>query len=294
VDQLARRLTVLQLAIAGLAAGVAYSALAACLVLVHQVSEVINVSQGIVGGIGAYVVLVLHHHDIGLPVAVVAGVAVGAIASALIGLIFAAGFAEADVNTKTAASIALTIALLAVAQRVFGRDPELFPVLLRGRVVEIGSVVIAWVNLIGAGALVAIGLGLHVGTRRTRIGVRMWAVSVRPRTAELLGVRRRAITAAVWALAGAIATAGLLVVTPTRQSDLGAMTMLVVPGLAAAMIGSLRSIPLALAAGVAIGMCESLLLHWPSVAQYRQALSFAVIVIVLLASQWRAVWDEAR
>jgi len=65
-------------------------------------------------------------------------------------------------------------------------------------------------------------------------------------------------------------------------------------GLAAAMIGGLRSIPVALASGVAIGMTESLLLNWPSISQYRQALSFAVIVVVLLASQWKAVWDEAR
>jgi len=285
---------VLQLAIAGLAAGVAYSALAVCLVLVHQVSEVINVSQGIVGAIGAYVVLVLDGRDLPLSAAVPIGVAVGALVSAVIGLIFAVGFVEADVTTKTAAAIAMTIALLAVAQRGFGRDPKLFPVLLGGRVVEIGSVVIAWASLIGAAALVVAGVGLHVATRHTRMGVRMWAVSVRPRTAELLGVRRRAVAAAVWGLAGAIATAGLLVVTPTRQSDLGAMTMLVVPGLAAAMIGGLRSIPVALASGVAIGMTESLLLNWPSISQYRQALSFAVIVVVLLASQWKAVWDEAR
>lgn len=284
----------LQLAIAGLAAGVAYSALAVCLVLVHQVSEVINVSQGIVGAIGAYVVLVLDGRDVALTAAVPIGVATGAAVSAMIGLVFAIGFAEADVTTKTAASIAMTIALLAVAQRLFGRDPKLFPVLLGGRVVEIGSVVVSLASLVGAGALVAVGLGLHVATRHTRAGVRMWAVSVRPRTAELLGVRRRAVAAAVWGLAGAIATAGLLVVTPTRQSDLGAMTMLVVPGLAAAMIGGLRSIPVALASGVAIGMTESLLLDWPSIAQYRQALSFAVIVVVLLASQWKAVWDEAR
>ena len=281
----------LQLAIAGLAAGVAYSALAVCLVLVHQVSEVINVSQGIVGAIGAYVVLVLDGRDVPLSAAVPIGVAVGALVSAVIGLIFAVGFVEADVTTKTAAAIAMTIALLAVAQRGFGRDPKLFPVLLGGRVVEIGSVVIAWASLIGAAALVVAGVGLHVATRHTRMGVRMW---VRPRTAELLGVRRRAVAAAVWGLAGAIATAGLLVVTPTRQSDLGAMTMLVVPGLAAAMIGGLRSIPVALASGVAIGMTESLLLNWPSISQYRQALSFAVIVVVLLASQWKAVWDEAR
>ena len=284
----------LQLAIAGLAAGVAYSALAACLVLVHQVSEVINVSQGIVGAIGAYVVLVLDGRDVPLAAAVPIGVAAGALVSAVIGLIFAVGFVEADVTTKTAASIAMTIALLAVAQRGFGRDPKLFPVLLGGRVVEIGSVVIAWASLIGAAALVVVGVGLHVATRHTRMGVRMWAVSVRPRTAELLGVRRRAVAAAVWGLAGAIATAGLLVVTPTRQSDLGAMTMLVVPGLAAAMIGGLRSIPVALVSGVASGMTESLLLNWPSISQYRQALSFAVIVVVLLASQWKAVWDEAR
>lgn len=283
-----------QLAIAGLAAGVAYSALAACLVLVHQVSRVINVSQGILGAIGAYVVLVVDDHGVGLPLAIVAGVAAGALASAAIGAVFAAGFADTDVTTRTAASIAVTITLLALAQRLFGREPELFPVLLPGQRVTIGDVVVPWANVLGAIALAVVGVSLHVGTRHTRVGVRMWAVSLRPHTAELLGVRRRLVAAATWALSGAIATAGLLVVSPTRQSDLTAMTLLVVPALAAALIGGLRSIPIALGAGVAIGVCESLLLDWPAVSPYRQALSFLVIVVVLLATQWREVWDESR
>jgi branched-chain amino acid transport system permease protein len=284
----------LQLAIAGLAAGVAYSALAACLVLVHQVSQLINVSQGILGGIGAYVVLELDDRQVALPLAIVGGVAVGAIVSAAIGLIFAAGFADSDVTTRTAASIAITITLLASAQRVFGRDPQLFPVLLPSKRVTIGDVVIPWANVLGAISLLVVGVAMHVGTRHTRMGVRMWAISLRPRTAELLGVRRRLVTAATWALAGAIATAGLLVVSPTRQSDLTAMTLLVVPALAAALIGGLRSIPVALVAGVAIGMGESLLLHWPTVSPYRQALAFTVIVAVLLGTQWHQVWDESR
>lgn len=283
-----------QLAIAGLAAGIAYSAIGVCLVLVRQVSDLVNVAQGIIGGIGAYSMLAANRHGAPLTVAVPVGVATGAIIAGTIGFILARGFAAADATTKTAASIGVTIALLAVAQRVFGHEPELFPVLLGGRFVTIGSVVIAVVTLVGAGALVVFGIILHVGVRRTRVGVRMWAVCLRPKTAELLGVRRTAITVATWALAGAVSTAGLLVVTPTRQSDLTAMTVLVVPALAAALVGGLRSIPVALAAGVTIGMSESVLLEWSSVAQYRQALSFVVIVVVLLVTQRKAVWDEAR
>ncbi|MDQ2697807.1 MAG: branched-chain amino acid ABC transporter permease, partial [Actinomycetota bacterium] len=45
----------LDLAIAGLAAGVAYAALGLCLVLTHYVSDLINISQALVGGIGAFV-----------------------------------------------------------------------------------------------------------------------------------------------------------------------------------------------------------------------------------------------
>src|SRR5690606_13984721 len=129
---------------------------------------------------------------------------------------------------------------------------------------------------------------------RSRVGLRIRAVSLLPRTAEILGVRSRLLVPAVWAASGGLAMLALLVVMPTRQADLSAIMLLVVPALAAALLGSMRRFGVVLAAGLGIGVIESMLLAWPAVAPYRQAVSFLVIIAALLLGNRRAVWHEAR
>lgn len=282
------------LAVTGIASGVAYAAIGLCLVLTYQISNVINVSQGIVAGVGAFTTVSIYGHNVSLPLAVLGGIAMGALLAALQGLILAVWFSASTSTTRTAVSIAMTVSLLASAQRVFGHDPRLFPLLLGGHTVILGTARIQWIDILALCLLALVAGALRLGQQHTRMGVKMLAVSLRPHTAELLGVRSRRIVIGVWAFAGAAATAGLLVVTPTRESDLTSMTLLVVPALAAALLGGLRDYRLVIVSGLAIGLVEAMALSWGGVAQYRQALSFLVIVLGLLVTQRAVVWDERR
>jgi branched-chain amino acid transport system permease protein len=284
----------LNLLIAGLASGVAYAALGICLVLTHYVSHVINISQAIVGGVGAFVFVRLYdpQGDIWLPI--VAGLVVSAVLSGLQGAVLATWFAGATSAVKTAVTIAMAIALLAIAQRLFGYGPQVFPLLFAGAVIRIGDLNVPVVTIVAIAVLVILVVGLRAVFEWTRVGLRVRAVSLLPRTAEVLGVRSRLVVPAVWGLSGVIAALALLVVMPTRQADLSAMTLLVVPALAAALLGSMRRFEIVLIAGLGIGVIESILLSWPSISGYRQAVAFVVIVIALLIGQRRAVWHEAR
>jgi branched-chain amino acid transport system permease protein len=282
------------LAVTGIASGVAYAAIGLCLVLTYQISGLINVSQGIVAGVGAFTTASVYDHDVSLALAVVVGVLAGALLAAGQGVILAVWFFDASSTIRTSVTIAMTVTLLAGAERVFGHEPRLFPLLLGGHAVTVGTVRVQWVNVVALCVLLIVAGGLRAAERHTRMGAKMRAVSLRPHTAELLGVRSRRIVIGVWAFAGAAATAGLLVVTPTRQSDLTSMTLLVVPALAAALLGGLKDYRLVIVAGLAIGMLEAMALSWGVVAQYRQALSFLVIVVGLLFTQRAVVWDERR
>lgn len=284
----------LDLAIAALAAGVAYAALGLCLVLTHYVSDLINISQSLVGGIGAFVFvrLLVPGQPVWLPLA--AGLVTSILLAALQGIIIATWFGSAGSAARTAATIAMGIALLALAQRIFGYSPQAFPLLFGGSVVRVGAVNMPVATLVALGALVALWVVLRVAFSRSRIGLRIRAVSLLPRTAEILGVRSRVVVPAVWAASGGLAMLALLVVMPTRQADLSAIMLLVVPALAAALLGSMRRFGVVLAAGLGIGVVESMLLAWPAVAPYRQAVSFLVIIAALLLGNRRAVWHEAR
>ena len=54
------------LAVTGIASGVAYAAIGLCLVLTYQISGLINVSQGIVAGVGAFTTASVYDHDVSL------------------------------------------------------------------------------------------------------------------------------------------------------------------------------------------------------------------------------------
>lgn len=284
----------INLVIAGAASGVAYAALGICLTLTHYVSNAINVSQAIVGGIGAFVFVRLYdtQESVWLPLA--AGLLVSILVSVIQGTIMATWFARVGSATTTAATIAMAIALLALARRIFGYSPQVFPLLISGSVIRIEEINVPVVTIGALVVLILLVLGLRVAFTWTRMGLRVRAVSLLPRTAEILGVRSRVVVPVVWGLAGALATLGLLVVMPTRQADLSAITLLVVPALAAALLGSMRHFELVLIAGLGIGVIESVLLAWPAVAPYRQGFSFIVILAALLVGQRKAVWHEAR
>ena len=72
------------------------------------------------------------------------------------------------------------------------------------------------------------------------------------------------------------------------------LSLLVVPALAAALIGAFRSFRAALLGGLMIGIVEGLVSGLDAFSQYRSTVPFLVILAVLLWSQRGARWDEAR
>lgn len=85
-----------------------------------------------------------------------------------------------------------------------------------------------------------------------------------------------------------------ILVAPTRQADFPSLSLLVVPGLAAALLGAFRSFGLTVAAGFGIGILQGVAVRWENVGTYRSTFPFLIILIVLLWSQRGEVWDEAR
>ena len=120
------------------------------------------------------------------------------------------------------------------------------------------------------------------------------AMSVRPTTAELLGIRTRVLVVFVWTLCGALSSSAVIMVAPTRSSAAG-MAMIVAPALAAALIGGLHSFGLTVAGGIFLGVVESMSLNWgETVPKYRGLLPFVIVVAALLWSQRKEQWDDAR
>jgi len=93
---------------------------------------------------------------------------------------------------------------------------------------------------------------------------------------------------------GAVTAFAMMIIAPLRSPDFMSLSLLVVPALAAALIGAFRSFRAALLGGVLIGIVEGMVSALEFGARFRGVVPFLVILIVLLWSQRGARWDAAR
>ena len=136
------------------------------------------------------------------------------------------------------------------------------------------------------------GLLLWLGYRVTRFGLATRAAAGNEKGAVLLGYSPQRLAAFNWVIASVLGTLAVIVVGPIQGTitPVG-LTALIVPALAAALVGGLRSIPIAVAGGLALGSVQTLLdvkkaewfdgsLDWMQTG-VRNFLPLLVIIVVL-------------
>ncbi|WP_449282822.1 ABC transporter permease subunit [Leucobacter sp.] len=282
------------LIVSGLVTGSAYAILAVCIVVLYRLVGVLNFGQAAIGGLGAYTVYALAGSGLPLPFAVLAGVSAAAGLSAFAGWVIARWFGTATPVVRAAVTVVLLVVVLTAGFRLFGDTPRVMPSLVPDVAFPVLGVRVSLTTLIALAATAAIATALTLLLRRTRLGLRLQAVAERPTTAQLLGVNARALSVGVWAVAGALSTLALLFIAPTRNPTFESMAFLVVPALAAALVGALSDVWTAAAAGLAVGAIEGMGVRVPGLAEYRGAIPFVIVIVALLWMRRREVWDAVR
>lgn len=278
----------------GLIPGSAYALIAVSILLTYRMLGVLDFSQTTVGAFGTYAGLVCFGMGVPDVLAAAIGVLCGMALSTIVGLIMVRWFAEARIEIKSSVTIAVMLALIAIAFRVFGNEQRPLTNIFPPVNLVVAGVHLTVATLAGLAFALAIGAGLALVLRMTRLGILLRALSQRPTTAELLGVPVGVLAVAVWAVAGGIATVAITLVAPNRTTNFVALSTLLLPGMAGALLGLFRSVPRTIVGGILIGLLEGGSSYFAWIAPYRDAISFVVILFVLLWSQRRETWDEAR
>jgi branched-chain amino acid transport system permease protein len=284
----------IQSALSGLIQGGGFAFVAVCIVITYRMVRVLNFAQAAIGASGAYVAIVLSEHHWSYLPALVVGALSALVVGALCGFILARWFAGAPIEQRSTVAIAMLIGLLALGQVVFGTHPHKVPVLLPGKTFAVAGVIITWASVAVVLAAVVIAALVQLFLKRTRIGLQLRAQAERPQTAELLGVPSTTLSVVVWAVTGAIASVGILVVAPTTSNDFQSLGILVMPAIAGAAVGLFRNTWGAIGGGIGIGLLAGLADHWQSIGPYGEAIPLIVIVMVIVWAQRRNVWDVAR
>jgi branched-chain amino acid transport system permease protein len=138
-----------------------------------------------------------------------------------------------------------------------------------------------------AAVVVAAGAVLWAVYRFTRFGLASRAMSQDAAGVALLGWSPDRLAAVNWVAASVLAGLGGILVAPVTGLDPVTTTLLVVPALAAALVGRLVSFGATVAAALALGMAQSELLllqdrhSWIPRSGIREAVPLVVIVVAL-------------
>jgi branched-chain amino acid transport system permease protein len=287
--------------IVGLGAGAAYAALAMALVTTYRGTGVINIAQGAMAMWAAYVYDELRRHgDLVLPVgrvdlggglplwpALLTGVAVAAALGLILHVAVFRPLRSAPPLAKVVASVGVAITLQALVVLRFGTGRRAVPPALPSDPVRIGSLSFSEDRIWFAALVAAIAVVLWAYGRYTRAGLATRAAAESERGAILLGWSPDRLAAATWVLAAVVGGVAAMVVAPSVGLDPVSWTLMVVPGLACALVGRLTSVGAACAAGLALGAVESEITFlsakdwWPGWATVGVAETVPLLVIVV-------------
>jgi branched-chain amino acid transport system permease protein len=281
-------------ALSGLALGGLYATVAVCLTLMAQLVRVVNFAQVALGMFGAYAAAALAQRGLPTLLAVLTGLCIGTLASGILGAVIARWMPEADITHRSVVSIGALLLTLSGSYIAFGTDPRTFTPILDGSALQIGDTVITKVGLAMCVLAVVIALFATTLLRKTDVGVLLRALSERQSTAELLGVPARRLTIGVWMATGLVASIAVALVAPTQTNDQYSLSMLVVPAAAGALLGAFKSVWLSVVGGIGLGMLQGALAQFNELSVLKFWIPFAVILVLLLWSQRKEVWDVAR
>jgi branched-chain amino acid transport system permease protein len=282
--------TFLQQLINGLSLGAIYALIALGYTMVYGVLRLINFAHGDVYMLGAFSGYYLANAlnldaNPSLFGAIVVTFGAMAICAAIGVIIERLAYRPVRGHSRLTALItAIGVSLLLEygGQVVFGATPRFFPQMIRSEVYSVGGVQISNQNLLIIVVAIIMMFGLEFIVHRTKIGTAMRATSFNLSVAKLMGINTNFVIAFTFALGSALAAVGGVMVAlaiPRIDPLMGLMTGL--KAFVAAVLGGIGNIPGAMLGGVLIGLMETWL-SATSYSTYRDAMAFAVLILILL------------
>jgi ABC-type branched-subunit amino acid transport system ATPase component/branched-subunit amino acid ABC-type transport system permease component len=249
---------ILRFAVLGLGAGAVYAITAIGVVLVYRGSGVVNFAHGAVGMVGAFIFYTERESGTETWLAWVLALGFAALFGAAVQLLVMRPLRRAPAISRLVATLGLFAILFAWAHGEYGDSPRIVAKLL-----PVGSVDVLPDITIGEDRAILLLVGvvltvvLTLVYRFTRFGLATTAVAQSRMATAAQGISPDVVATANWALGSMLAVlAAILVVNIAGLSVVG-LTLLIVPALAAALVGGFRSFPLTLLGGLLIGVLQS-------------------------------------
>lgn len=275
---------VIRFALLGLGVGALYAFASQGLIVIYRGTGVLNFSLGATAIAGVFMQWELQYEQ-GWPFLPAA--AVGVALSAFLGVWthwwIMKPLRRASSLVRVIATLGVLISVQAGVVIRYGSQPRQVDSWLPTNRITLWSDVAVFADRLILLAVAAVSAAvLWKIYNSSQFGLATEAVSESERSASAIGLSPNRIATLNWALGSAIAAIAGILVVPIITLQVTAMTSLVLAALAAALVGDFRSFPIATAAGLALGIGQTLVGRFVDQQGLGASLPFLVIIIVLV------------
>jgi branched-subunit amino acid ABC-type transport system permease component len=274
---------VIQYMLLGLGLGAIYTLLAQGLVVIYRGSGVLNFSQGAMAMVGAYVFWELHvSRGWAYGVAFLIAVVSVAILGVLVHLLVMRRLISASPLMRVIATLGVLAVLEGLATLRYGGNDTPVQSELPQTPIHVFSLSVSSDRLYLFGIALLMTLLLYGLGRFTKFGMAMTAVAENSVAASAVGWSTNLVSTVTWAVGSALAAAAGILVVPLVGLQVSNLTLLVIGGLAAALVGGFKSFPVTLAGGVLIGVSQSVVSGYVFQTGVSEAVPFLIVIAVLI------------
>lgn len=274
---------ILTFALLGLGAGAAYAIAAMGVVLVHRGSGVVNFAHVGMAIVGAYTCSKLREHGWPAALAVLLGLLAAGLAGLLTHAVVMQRMQRASNLSRVVATLGILTLLQAAASLAFGDGVGLVPSLLPTGTVHVAGTALGEDRLYLLVISAVFGVVLWAVYRFTRFGQLTTAVAENQRAVAALGRSPQLVAMTNWILGSMLSGAAGILLVPIVGLSVLQLSTLLIPALAAALVGGFTSFGLSWLGALAIGIAESEITRYVSAPGWSTAFPIALVIVYVLA-----------
>jgi branched-chain amino acid transport system permease protein len=253
--------------------------------VLYRTTGVLNLAYGALGAMAALISWELQQHGTAQWPAFAVGVGAATAVSLLYGALLGPYLAGREPVVKATATLGIALAILGALNWYWIDDPRTLSLPTDTSGFNLGDVRVSTTQVLALGLAVVITAGTALYLRRSRVGTEMRALADDRELSSMLGVRVRRVESLAWLVSGLLGGVSGLLLADLTELRATTLTFLVIPALAACVVGRFRSLALTLGGGLLVGVTEAVGTPYGFITNYRSAAPFVVAIAVVLYLQ---------
>lgn len=268
----------------GLVTGCVYALISTGLVVTYTTTGIFNFAHGAIAMVAAFTFWQLWqgwHLNVVLSVFLVL-VVIAPLFGLIVERVLMRPLEGAAVDVTLVVTLGLLLFLVGLANLAWSPlVARALPEFFHGNGFQVTGLLISYEQVVAAASLVAVAIGLRLLLTRTRAGIAMRAVVDNADLLAMAGGRPIRVKQLSWAISCSLAAFAGILLAAINQLNVLDLTLLVVDGYAAAIIGRLRSLPMAIVGAIGIAVGQSVLFGYLPESGFTSRIQDIIPIVVL-------------